>query len=70
MSMIVAPQPDAAEVGARIPAYVCEALEARGLKTLRSVQAFIAARVQATHIDGGRLDGASDPGGQGMALGV
>jgi gamma-glutamyltranspeptidase/glutathione hydrolase len=61
---------DAIDVSARIPAYVCKALEARGLKTLRSVQSFIAARVQAIHIDGGRVEGASDPGGQGMALSV
>jgi hypothetical protein len=41
-----------------------------GYRTLRSVQSFIAARVHAIKIDGGKISGGADPGGGGMALAV
>ena len=61
---------DAIDVSARIPGYTCEALGKMGYGTIRSMQSFIAARVHAILIDGGKVEGGADPAGGGMALAV
>ncbi|WP_309486770.1 MULTISPECIES: gamma-glutamyltransferase [unclassified Bradyrhizobium] len=59
------------DLSARIPAYVCDAVAARGYQIARSAQSFTVAKVHAILCgDEGRLDGAADPGGGGMALAV
>jgi gamma-glutamyltranspeptidase/glutathione hydrolase len=60
---------DVVDLSARIPAYVCDAVAARGYRVARSAQSFTVAKVHAIHCGtNGEADGAADPGGGGMAL--
>ena len=62
---------DVIDLSARIPSYVCDAVEARGYRTARSAQSFTVAKVHAIICDAtGNAEGAADPGGGGMALAV
>jgi gamma-glutamyltranspeptidase/glutathione hydrolase len=61
---------NAIDVSARIPRYVCEALNRDGYETVHSVQSFTTARVHAILIENGKAAGAADPAGGGMALAV
>ena len=63
------------DVEGRIPRWVCESLEAQGRRVVRDLASYgvyptTAARVHAILIDGatGRLSGAADPRGYGVAL--
>lgn len=56
------------DVASRIPSYTCEALQARGYEVRRHVVSYLGARVQVAKVKDGKFSGASDPGGQGMAL--
>ena len=58
------------DVSARIPRYACEALGRAGYETVHSVQSFTTARVHAILIENGKVSGAADPAGGGMALAV
>jgi len=61
---------NAIDLAARIPGYRAEELERMGYRTLRSVQSFIAARVHAILVDGGRVTGGADPSTGGSVLAV
>jgi gamma-glutamyltranspeptidase/glutathione hydrolase len=60
----------AIDVSNRIPYRVTGALEREGYEVIRSPYGFGFAAVHGIRMEGGRLDGAADPGHDGMALAV
>ncbi|TIW35807.1 MAG: gamma-glutamyltransferase, partial [Mesorhizobium sp.] len=59
---------NAIDVTNRIPRFVSKALEQRGYEVIRSPLSFGVAWINGIRIVDGLLDGASDPGGDGMAM--
>ena len=74
LEAVVAPRfsatSDVIDVSNRIPTYVTRELEAEGYEVARSPLSYAFAAVHAIRAAGGRLEGAADPGHDGMALAV
>lgn len=74
LEAVVAPRfsatSDAIDVSNRIPHFVTRELEAQGYEVIRSPLSYTFAAVHGIRIADGRIEGAADPGHDGMALAV